>query len=617
LSCFYYGLLLGLTVVGLVVWLWATERGARQRGPLLRLAVAAGCITILVLPFVLPYFRVNQELGLERTLADSEPFSATLSQYLLVPPNSVLHGLWLPIDDEPMPGGYPIDALFPGLVALGLGALGLIGGNRRRDSGRRQRWFFLLLLLAALVLSFGPRLYVATGQPAGLEVTLPYAWLYRLVPGAKALRAPVRFDLLVMLALAVLAGYGAATLRRRPVLAGAVTVLVGLELLVWPGAGAERVPVRAEVPAVYHWLADQPPGPVLELPLISEGAGPPLEYQYMSTYHWQTTPDGYSGFFPPTHGRFVTEVGAFPAERSLRLLQALDVGYIIVHSDRYPAARWQEVEQALAGSEELRLVEAFGADLVYELQPRAFDPATMAVRLYAPARAAAGQPYTAYLIAINHGQDSYAVVPTDRLRVTADWEGAGSRAESVEARLPLLVSPGAAAVVPLPLAAPEAAGSYRLSASAGDGPLGAWSAEGTVEVGGEADLSFPVPARLAGWSVPPQVAASRPLEVNLEWLALDYIDAGYSVYVKLLRDGQQVAGWDGPPQGGQAPTNRWQPGQVIDDVVTLEVPPGAPAGEYIVEVGMYRYTDLARALTLDDEGVPVERVVLGTVQVQN
>jgi hypothetical protein len=275
------------------------------------------------------------------------------------------------------------------------------------------------------------------------------------------------------------------------------------------------------------------------------------------------------------------------------------------------------MERTLAGSEDVRLVKAFGPDLVYALRPRAFDPATMAVRLYAPARAAVGQPYTAYLIALNRGQDSYGVAPTDLVRVTADWEGASLGAESAEARLPLVVSPGGAAVVPLPLAAPGEAGSYRLSVSAGEGPLGAWAAQGAVEVGAEGDPSFPVPARLADWSVASQVKAGQALDVNLEWLALDYIESSYSVYVKLLRDGQQVAGWDGPPQGGQAPTNSWQPGQVIDDVVTLEVPPDAPAGAYTVEVGMYRYTDLARALTLNDEGMPVERIVLGTVQVQN
>lgn len=611
LSCFYYAFLLGLAVVALVFWLWATEPTARQRGAVLRLAIAACCIAGLLVPFVLPYVQVNQELGLERSLADSEPFSASLGQYLLVPPGSVLYGDRLPSDSTPRPGGYPVDALFPGLLALALGLWGLI---RSRD---RRRWYFLLLLLAALCLSFGPRLYLAPDRPAGLEVTLPYAWLYALVPGAKALRAPVRFDLLVMLALAVLAGYGLASLGRRPVLAAAIVALVGLESLVWPAAGIEPVPLRSQVPHVYRWLADQPVRPVLELPTISSGAGPPLEYQYMSTFHWHPTPDGYSGFFPPTHGEFVSEMGTFPSERSLRLLQALNVRHVILHSDRYPASRWEQIEQDVARSEALRLVETFGADKVYELRPGTSNPAALSIQLYVPSRAMAGQPCTAYIITINQGEESFAVSPTDLLQATVAWEGPGALPPSrVEAPLPLLTTPGGAAVVPLPLAAPAVPGTYRLSVSNDGGPLAAWFAEGAVEVGDSADRAMPVPARLAAWSVPSHVQQGQSLEVNLQWLALGKIDEGYSIYVKLLRDGEQVAGWDGPPRDGQAPTNSWQPGETIDDRVVLPVPLHAPPGEYRVEVGMYRYTDLARALTLDAEGTPVDRVVLDTIEVE-
>jgi hypothetical protein len=50
--------------------------------------------------------------------------------------------------------------------------------------------------------------------------------------------------------------------------------------------------------------------------------------------------------------------------------------------------------------------------------------------------------------------------------------------------------------------------------------------------------------------------------------------------------------------------------------VTLIVPVGTAPGEYLVEVGMYRASDLARCLTLDPEGLPVERVVLGVVRVE-
>lgn len=612
LSCFYYGFLLALAACGFVVWLWGTRPSTRHRGTALHLLIAACCITALVLPFSIPYFRVNRELGFERTLEDSEPFSASLRQYTLVPPQSVIHGRWLPSDETPMPGGYPVDALFPGLVACALGLWGLF------RSRSRTRWFFLLLLLAAVCFSFGPRLYTASGQPSGLGVTLPYAWLYTLVPGAKALRAPVRFDALVMLALAVLAGYGVASLRGRT-WKSILAALVVVESLVWPAARVEPVPLASEIPPVYRWLADQSPVPVLELPMVFVTTGPPLEYQYMSIYHWHPSPDGFSGFFPPKHGQIVFEIGFFPSERSISLLQALDVRRIIIHTDRYSRPHWDAIRAGLAQTDVFKLLDTFGPDRVYEVQPRSFDPGDLTVQTYIPPRAAVGQPYTAYAVAINQGQHSYAVPPTDILHATVVWETAAERtAATVEGDLPLVTSPGGgAAVIPFSLAAPSEPGMYRLSIQGDGGSLGEWAGDGMVEVGDRADEAFPVPARLAAWSLPPGVHPGQPLDVNLTWHALGKIDAYYSIYVKLLHpDGHQVAGWDGQPRSGEAPTLEWLPGEMIEDVVSLTVPADLGAGDYVVEAGMYRADDLALALTLSVDGALVDRLVLGTVRVE-
>jgi hypothetical protein len=214
LSSFYYGILLALACLGFVVLagigIWSQPDEAppvarlRNAMPYLLLAACA-CVAIL-LPFVLPYLKVQRELGFERSLADSEPFSASLRQYLMVPSGNVVYGRWLPSDDVLRAGGYPVDALFPGLAAAGLALWGLIRGRGR------MRWAFFLILLASACLSLGPRLYMAPGQPAGLDASLPYAWLYAVVPGFNALRAPARFNALVMLSVAVLAGYGVAAL---------------------------------------------------------------------------------------------------------------------------------------------------------------------------------------------------------------------------------------------------------------------------------------------------------------------------------------------------------------------------------------------------------------------
>jgi hypothetical protein len=642
LSSFYYGFLLALAMLGYLVLDIGYRIVCNIQYPISNikyLALATVAIAAILLPFVLPYFYVQAELGFERTLADSEPFSASLKQYLMVPPGSVLYGALLPSDDTPVAGGYPVDALFPGAVVLALSVWGVARSGGLASA--RVRWFFLLLALAGLVLSFGPRLYLAPGQPAGLDVPLPYAWLYAVVPGFKALRAPVRFDVLVSLALAVLAGYGIAALGARQKNAGAglrpspqgrtntigrhgpvaliLAATVAVEALVWPAAVAEPVPVAGDVPQVYRWLADQPPGTILELPMAFTSGGPQLDYQYFSTYHWHPTPDGYSGFVPPSHGQIVYEMERFPSERSVRLLQALDVRHVVVHTARFPADRWQEMEVALAGTEALAPVAAFGSDRVYRVAPGVLDPAAVETAAYLPPVAAAGQAYTAYALLLNRGAVSYAVPPATVLEASVVWQGPGGElALATGSQVPLVISPGGAAVVPLAVDAPSVPGAYKVAVAGIRWSGGEWHAADDVIVRpGPADgTPFPVPARLASWSMPATAAAGQDLPVDLTWQALGKIDAYYSIYVKLLDGaGDAVAAWDGEPGAGTLPTLLWVPGETVADRVVLQVPGGLAPGDYRVEVGMYRAADLARCLTLDGEGRPIPSVILGTVRV--
>jgi hypothetical protein len=309
----------------------------------------------------------------------------------------------------------------------------------------------------------------------------------------------------------------------------------------------------------------------------------------------------------------------FPSERSVSLLQALGVRYVILHTDRYPTEHWRKMEEDLAGVDALVSVEAFGADHVYRVQPRSFDRSTLTVRPYFPGRALAGAPYTAYILVLNQGERSFAVKPTDLIRPTAVWDAeAGRQTASGSADIPLVTSPGGgAAVLPVSLASPEEPGHYLLTLGEQGGPLGSWSFEGWVEVGDQGETAFPVPAQLADWTVPSAVQAGSSLDVRLTWRALGKLDAYYSVFVKLLdSEGNAVASWDGQPGNGGSPTLLWVPGESIDDAIALAVPADIPVGEYAVEVGMYRAEDLARCLLLDSEGFPVTSVVLGSVRVK-
>jgi 4-amino-4-deoxy-L-arabinose transferase-like glycosyltransferase len=85
------------------------------------------------------------------------------------------------------------------------------------------------------------------------------------------------------------------------------------------------------------------------------------------------------------------------------------------------------------------------------------------------------------------------------------------------------------------------------------------------------------------------------LAVDLYWQALEAPTEDYVVFVHLLGDGYNPrtqgplwAGHDGPPANGHAPTSAWMAGETLVDRHMLTVDGAAPAGEYWLEVGLYR-----------------------------
>ena len=91
--------------------------------------------------------------------------------------------------------------------------------------------------------------------------------------------------------------------------------------------------------------------------------------------------------------------------------------------------------------------------------------------------------------------------------------------------------------------------------------------------------------------------------LDLIWRAERKPQADYTVFMHLRRadDGGQVAALDSPPQNGAAPTSGWSPGQVISEARAVPIPADAPAGDYHVIIGWYRYPSFER-LTIDDQG---------------
>ena len=308
----------------------------------MHLGVAAVTIGLLIAPIAATYVRVKREQGLSRTRGDAVQFGARPSDYLTVSSQPRLWSRVLPI-------GAGEKELFPGLVVVVLALCAALPAVRRQGAvdGLVPAGFAVPLYagvaIAGFVLSMGPE--PALTSTVRLS-TGPYDWLAAVVPGLEGLRAPARFAAIVYVALAVLAAYGATAVLARIAAPGLrVTLVVAL------GAAAmaegymgplplERLPSAdmAADRAAYDWLASQPPGPMIELPLGAPD--PAVRYQLRTLIHGNRIVNGYSGYGSALqdflHGPPSTEGGAVGDQ--LAMFRALGLRYVVIHGQRYPDA---------------------------------------------------------------------------------------------------------------------------------------------------------------------------------------------------------------------------------------------------------------------------------------
>jgi hypothetical protein len=281
-----------------------------------RIALAATLAALALLPFLLPYWRVYAGQGMARSLDDALQYSASLADYLTTP-GRVHFELW----SHRWTSGT---ALFPGVTALALTAIACGAGVAFRDPRARM---CLALGVCGVALSFGPRL------PG-------YDTLYHLVPLLHAVRAPVRFGYLGIVATALLAGFGVTALRRR--LPDRVFRPLGIVLVLLAVVEPFSAPLGLTrfdgIPAIYSSLRSVPDAVVVELPLP-----PPhavfhnARYLLHSTRHWKPMLNGYSGFVPASYRAHFERLSSFPSDESVAALASLHVTHAFVHRDQIDA----------------------------------------------------------------------------------------------------------------------------------------------------------------------------------------------------------------------------------------------------------------------------------------
>ncbi len=318
---------------------------------------AAAAVTLLVAVVILwPYQELRREQGFVRPLGDVPTSLSAASGNYLSTAARIHHATWSAAYYD-----AAAESLFPGVVALGLAGIALC--TRRRVAPLGVRRMLVSIGMGGFVMSLGP-------------ATPVYIWAYRLLPPLQGLRAVERFGILVVFAVAALAGLGLARLRRqlpgrwRNPLAVAVLALVTLEAFHGP------IPYdrTEQSPRIYQSLeAERQSGAVAELPIYS-GDLLPLNGPYMvaSTAHWRPLINGFSGFQPPGFHDLAQVVGTFPSVVSLARLRALGVRHVVVHTASY--SRPDAIRQRLARLDDptgVVLVASAGPDVLYRLDDTA------------------------------------------------------------------------------------------------------------------------------------------------------------------------------------------------------------------------------------------------------
>lgn len=442
----FYLMYIGAVAIGtfLVVEVLRNRIRLRVReGVVPRLFGALALVGLCVIPFGMPYARIQQLFRFQWPVQLIRDLSATWTDFVSVLPTHAVYG---PLLGRLLETNWPAEhAMFPGVAAYGLTAFAVVRLNRMCRTDRRELACFLVMAAVALVLSFGP---VARLPHVAEAVPLPYTLLQRLVPGFAALRVPARFELVLMLALAVSAGFGVKALDRvwsrqasgglRRALLGGVVAGALLELV--PGSTTLKpIETGARVSPVYAWLAAQDArGVVAEIPATPEAA---FRYVYLSTYYWHPLVNGTSGLTPPESEQLMALLNAFPDPMAIESLQSLGVRYVVAHRDALDERTDRALDNLDQAGALLSVSASFGSDVVYKLPPAHGTSSLQGhARLELPAVVARGVAPSAVLSVTNDTAHPLigGLPPVGNVAVAVD--GAGS---TTQLALPALVRPGA------------------------------------------------------------------------------------------------------------------------------------------------------------------------------
>jgi hypothetical protein len=602
---------------------WHILRGAKHASSLPRvlgLATLAGAIALaLSAPLLVPIVKESHRL-IEEARVDEGTLSQTdLLAYLLPPTYHPLLGAQTAAGYERF-ATNKVAMPYLGYTLVGLALAALLA--RRKESA-----FWLISALLWIVLAAGSALRFNGAVQAGIP--LPYRFIGQLFP-ISTIRAPDRFNLLVTISLAILAGLGAAHVaRKRRWLLVPISLLAVFEYLCAPFPAWDPLPGSA---FFAEMARDESQYGVIDYPM---GYTPSKLWLYYQTLHGKPTVEGHISRYTADDYAFIASNSLLRsfyqvAEQPVRLpegtfaggppslgpalqaLRAAGVRYIIFHKPYADAAQQAHFQHTLP------LVPIYEDDslAVYDTaNPLPFyydgfpiplaDDVALAwfnaqpadkdgvwhIQILTILSAPRTDPLACRLkLAGESGSElELPVAFFAASSEAASWQAGAVDMQTLSARL-LALRPGTYRWILSCAGASDYAAPDTLHVDV-DGHT-TYLRRSTETLYGEA-------IRLQGYR---WWTTGGDLHISLYWKAEQKPQADYKLFVHLLNaEGELVRQYDAMPCNWQCPTSGWQPGDTIADQVVVTLA-GLPPGEYRLAAGFYSAETGKRLTARDTEG---------------
>ncbi len=301
---------------------------------------------LVILPIVIPYFQVAKEFSYARDIRDAVHFSLEPEDLLYPSIYTRMQDVLLTLPFNQVSQNNEFKPGFPGVV---FGMLILVAFGyyiKHFKTNGKLLHPFITIALTGVTLSLGPVLHLGRQTVhVPFVIPLPYSLFYYLIPGFQGFRNSARWELLFILAMAiVIAIVLDKLLKKHSFHFKSIIYCILIIGCVWEFKGPMHfvsLPQKQNFPKEYQWLTTTPQDTAyIELPVYNWYMWPYTKHEiwreYYSTIHFRKAVNGYSGFSPPPWQKMIVNTLAdFPSNQTIAELKKREVNYVLIHKDEY------------------------------------------------------------------------------------------------------------------------------------------------------------------------------------------------------------------------------------------------------------------------------------------